>query len=113
MNNNVSHPSHYTYGKIECIDFIQDKNLNFCLGNAIKYIVRAGHKASNGMTANEKAIEDLEKAKQYIDFEIKVRQNFETENSQRTDEDFLKNLKKFERFSKAHNEMWELTHNEK
>lgn len=66
----VSHPSHYTYGKIECIDFILDKSLDFPLGNAIKYIVRAGHKKSEGMTDLEKNIEDLEKAKQYIDFEI-------------------------------------------
>lgn len=65
MNNeNVSHPSHYTYGKIECIDFITDKHLDFCLGNAIKYIVRAGHKDKT------KTIEDLQKAKQYIDFYI-------------------------------------------
>ena len=66
----VSHPSHYTYGKIECIDFIFDKDLNFALGNAIKYIVRAGHKSSAGMSDEEKTIHDLEKAKQYIDFEI-------------------------------------------
>lgn len=66
----VSHPSHYTYGKIECIDFIFDKDLNFALGNAIKYIVRAGHKSSAGMSDEEKTIQDLEKAKQYIDFEI-------------------------------------------
>lgn len=66
----VSHPSHYTYGKIECINFIFDKDLDFALGNAIKYIVRAGHKSSAGMSDEEKTIQDLEKAKQYIDFEI-------------------------------------------
>jgi hypothetical protein len=70
MADNVKHPSHYTYGKIETIDFILDKSLDFPLGNAIKYIVRAGHKESEGMTLIDKAIEDLEKAKQYIDFEI-------------------------------------------
>lgn len=70
INDSVSHPSHYTYGKIECIDFIFDKDLNFALGNAIKYIVRAGHKASEGMSDDDKAIQDLEKAKQYIDFQI-------------------------------------------
>ena len=43
-SNTVEHPEHYTYGKIECIDFIYDKELNFSLGNAIKYIVRAGKK---------------------------------------------------------------------
>ena len=66
----VSHPSHYTYGKIECIDFILDKGLDFPLGNAIKYIVRAGRKKSNGMDEKDKTIEDLSKAIQYIDFEI-------------------------------------------
>lgn len=70
INDSVSHPSHYTYGKIECIDFIFDKELNFALGNAIKYIVRAGHKSSKGMSDEDKAIQDLEKAKQYIDFQI-------------------------------------------
>lgn len=71
MNDNVKHPSHYTYGKIECIDFIQDKQLNFCLGNAVKYIVRAGHKKSEGMSADAKRREDLRKAIQYIEFELR------------------------------------------
>lgn len=64
MNDPVNHPSHYTYGKIECIDFITDKGLNFCRGNAVKYIVRAGHKDPN------KEVEDLEKAIFYINKEI-------------------------------------------
>ena len=66
----VHHPSHYTYGNIECIDFILDKNLDFCLGNAIKYIVRSGRKLSASKSVMGKQIEDLEKAKQYIEFEI-------------------------------------------
>lgn len=70
MNDNVKHPAHYTYGKIECIDFILDKNLDFPLGNAVKYIVRAGRKESNGIALIDKQIEDLKKARQYIDFEI-------------------------------------------
>lgn len=64
MTDNVKHPSHYTYGKIEYIDFILDKELDFSLGNAVKYIVRAGRKNP------EKQIEDLQKAIQYIQFEI-------------------------------------------
>ena len=36
----VNHPSHYTDGSIEVIDFIEDKNLPFHLGNAVKYINR-------------------------------------------------------------------------
>ena len=59
----IDHPAHYTYGKIECIDFIEDKGLNFSRGNAVKYIVRAGHK--------ENELEDLKKVRWYIDREIK------------------------------------------
>ena len=39
---NVNHPSHYTDGNIEVIDFIEDKNLSYHLDNAVKYISRAG-----------------------------------------------------------------------
>lgn len=56
----VNHPAHYTDGKIEVIDFIEDKQLGYCLGNAVKYISRAGKKDP------EKEIEDLEKAAWYI-----------------------------------------------
>lgn len=65
VNDPVNHPSHYTTGKIECIDFITDKHLNFCRGNAVKYIVRAGLKDP------DKEIEDLEKAIFYLNREIK------------------------------------------
>ena len=60
----VNHPSHYTDGKIEVIDYIEDKKLNFNLGNAIKYISRAGKKDKS------KEVEDLEKAVFYINREI-------------------------------------------
>lgn len=63
-NDPVNHPAHYTTGKIECIDFITDKRLNFCRGNAVKYIIRAGLKDP------EKEIEDLEKAVFYLNHEI-------------------------------------------
>lgn len=63
-NDPVNHPAHYTQGKIECIDFITDKKLNFCRGNAVKYIIRAGLKDP------EKEIEDLEKAIFYLNHEI-------------------------------------------
>lgn len=43
----VNQPSHYVDGNIEVIDFIEDKKLGFCLGNAIKYISRAGKKDPN------------------------------------------------------------------
>jgi hypothetical protein len=61
----VNHPSHYTDGKIEVIDFIEDKKLGFCLGNAIKYIARAGKKDPT------KEVEDLKKARWYIERRIK------------------------------------------
>lgn len=64
-NDSVNHPAHYTQGKIECIDFIADKKLNFARGNAVKYIVRAGLKDPS------KEIEDLRKAIFYIEYEIK------------------------------------------
>lgn len=43
-NDSVNRPAHYTDGKIEVIEYIEDKKLGFCLGNAIKYISRAGKK---------------------------------------------------------------------
>lgn len=59
-NDPVNHPSHYTDGQIEVIDFIEDKKLGFHLGNAVKYIARAGKKDP------AKTVEDLEKAIWYI-----------------------------------------------
>ena len=56
----VNHPNHYNTGKIEVIDFIEDQNLNFHLGNAVKYICRAGKKDPS------KTKEDLDKAIWYI-----------------------------------------------
>jgi len=58
----INHPSHYTYGKYEAIEVIEDWGLGFALGNAVKYIARAGKKGN--------AIEDLKKAKWYIEREI-------------------------------------------
>ena len=67
----VQAPKHYTDTKIEVIDYIEDKNLGFCLGNAIKYISRAGRKNSAAMNEKEKAIQDLEKAIWYINRRIR------------------------------------------
>ena len=69
MNENVENPLHYNSGKIEVIDFIEDQKLGFCLGNVIKYISRAGKKDSS------KIVEDLEKAKWYLEREIKKLKN--------------------------------------
>ena len=55
-------PSHYKRGKIEIWDFIRDQDLNYHLGNAIKYICRAGHKDSK--------VDDLKKAIHYLQNEL-------------------------------------------
>ncbi len=58
--------NHYEKMKIEPIDFIMENNLSFCQGNVIKYVCR--YKDKNG-------IQDLLKAKQYIDFLIQQEQS--------------------------------------
>lgn len=65
MNDHINHPDHYTDGKIEVIDFIEDQKLGYHLGNAVKYIARAGKKDPAKYT------EDLEKAVWYLSREIK------------------------------------------
>ena len=62
--NVIGHPSHYNIGNIEAIDVIEDWNLGFSLGNAVKYICRAGHKDSSTK------LQDLQKAAWYINREI-------------------------------------------
>ena len=62
----VHHPSHYQGHKYEAIAIIQDYDLNFCLGNVLKYLLRAGRKDPT------KKLEDLRKAKQYLEFEIEA-----------------------------------------
>lgn len=67
----VNHPSHYTEGrKYEPIKVIQDWKLDFCLGNTVKYISRAGRKGSAAMSDIDKEIQDLEKAKFYLEYRI-------------------------------------------
>lgn len=61
----VNRPAHYADSKIEVIDYIEDKKLGFCLGNAIKYISRAGKKDP------DKEVEDLKKAIWYVERRIK------------------------------------------
>lgn len=59
ISNAVDHPAHYNKGKIEVIDFIEDQQLPFHLGNVVKYIARAGSKGDK--------LEDLKKARWYLD----------------------------------------------
>lgn len=57
----IKEPPHYAKNKIEPIDYIIANNLNFCEGNVVKYITRWRKKGG---------VEDLKKAKQYINFII-------------------------------------------
>lgn len=64
----VNHPAHYRKDTgFEAIDVIEAWELNFNLGNVVKYIGR------NGKKDPDKYIEDLEKARWYLDREIKAR----------------------------------------
>ena len=58
----VNHPAHYKTGGIETIDFIEAKELNYNMGNAVKYISRAEHKGNKQ--------QDLEKAVWYLNREL-------------------------------------------
>lgn len=60
----INNPPHYTIGGIETWDFIISFELDFCLGSAVKYISRAGHKDSY--------IDDIKKAKTFIEKEISI-----------------------------------------
>ena len=64
---NVKGPTYYQRGSIQVWDFIRDQGLNFHLGNAIKYICRAGYKDS--------AIQDLDKAIHYLENEREFLRN--------------------------------------
>jgi hypothetical protein len=68
MSDNVNHPDHYTSHPARCecgrgVECIQiTEHMNFCRGNAVKYLWRAGEKGSE--------LEDLRKARWYVDREI-------------------------------------------
>ena len=70
-NDNVNHPSHYTQhpSGVECITIT--RHYCFSIGNAIKYLWRAGLKVDCNSTPVEKEIEDLEKAIWYINDRVK------------------------------------------
>ena len=55
-----TNPDHYQLGKIQTWDFIIDQDLDFVLGNVVKYVVRAGTKPG------ESRMDDLLKAQAYI-----------------------------------------------
>ena len=60
----VDHPEHYNHGSIEAITVIEDWDLDFHLGNVVKYICRSGKKEGN-------EVQDLEKALWYLQRKIK------------------------------------------
>lgn len=67
MPETVNHPSHYGGDSVyEAIKVIEAWGLGFCLGNAVKYIARAGKKNP------ERIVEDLQKARWYLDREIRT-----------------------------------------
>lgn len=72
MEDRVNHPKHYTWLKEKCgIEVIDiTRNLDFDLGNVIKYVLRAGHKSEEGMSDINKQIEDLKKAEWYLNDKI-------------------------------------------
>ena len=67
MNDPVEHPPHYNNhpSGVECIEIAE--HMSYCLGNVIKYIWRCDEKGN--------ALEDLRKARFYLDREIKRREN--------------------------------------
>ena len=64
MQDPVNKPAHYTSGSIDVIDFIEDQKLGYHLGNVVKYVSRSGKKDP------DKTIEDLKKARWYLDRQI-------------------------------------------
>jgi hypothetical protein len=74
MNDPVNHPKHYTEhpSGVECIQITE--HMNFCLGNAIKYIWRADLKGG---------VEDLEKARWYVNREIERRYHEDRRNNKK------------------------------
>lgn len=71
MSDAVNHPSHYTSDPsgVECIEIVRHRNFN--IGNAIKYLWRAGLKKDSELVPLDKEVEDLKKAIFLIEDEIK------------------------------------------
>jgi hypothetical protein len=74
MNDPINHPAHYTRhpSGVECITITEHYNFN--IGNAIKYLWRAGRKWNSNVTTmaevKEAELEDLKKARWYVNREI-------------------------------------------
>ena len=74
--NNQTTPPHYQ-GTIQPIDLINAQDLNFNLGNVVKYVCRAGKKQG------ENVLSDLDKAKNYINYEIEKKKKNESTTTQK------------------------------
>ena len=74
MSDQVNHPQHYggADNPYEAIKVIEAWDLDFCLGNTVKYISRAGKKET------DKTVQDLEKAKWYLERKISQLKNNKT-----------------------------------
>ena len=71
-------PKYYRRGSIQVWDFIREQELNFHLGNVIKYVCRAGHKYDD--------IDDLEKAIHYLQNEVEFRTSQRVQECIRSEE---------------------------
>lgn len=71
MSDVINKPAHYTRGGVETIDAIEAWGLGFRLGNCVKYLSRAGHKGDR--------LEDLKKARWYLEREIAAEEGQRTE----------------------------------
>lgn len=65
----VNNPPHYTDGGVDTLKFIEVKDLNYRLGNVVKYVSRAGKKVDSD------PVQDLEKARFYLEREILARRS--------------------------------------
>ena len=74
---NETGPTYYRRGSVQVWDFVRDQNLNFHLGNVIKYVCRAGHKFDD--------IDDLEKAIHYLKNEVEFRTSQRVQECIRSD----------------------------
>ena len=75
---NETGPTYYRRGSIQVWDFVRDQELNFHLGNVIKYVCRAGHKFDD--------IDDLEKAIHYLQNEVEFRTGKRVQECVRSEE---------------------------
>lgn len=75
VDNRVNHPKYYQNNDIgiECIEIA--RHMSFNLGNCFKYLYRHGKKSEQGIDINVKKLEDLKKARFYLDDEIKMLEN--------------------------------------